>query len=51
VLPKFENPFQVTNTVKKALFSRQAVPKANLEVHEPSETGESDPDHLNTAEK
>jgi hypothetical protein len=51
VIPKFENPFQMPNPVKKALFTRQAPPKANLEAHEPSENNESDPDHLNTAEK
>jgi hypothetical protein len=48
-LPKFENPFKLSDTVKKALFTRNALPKANLEAQEPSEN--SDPDHLNTAEK
>jgi hypothetical protein len=49
--PKFENPFVVQDTVKKALFSRKAAPKATHDAHEPSETNESEADHLNTAEK
>lgn len=48
--PKFENPFIVQDTVKKALFPRKAPPKT-VDAHEPSETNESEVDHLNTAEK
>lgn len=48
--PKFENPFQVQDDVKKALFSRKAHQKA-FDVNEPSETYESEDQNLNTAEK
>lgn len=48
--PKFENPFFVQDNVKKALFSRKAQQKA-ADGMEPSETNESEDQHLNTAEK
>ena len=51
VPPKFENPFQMRNPVKKALFTRQAPPRANLEAQEPSGDNTSEPEQLNTAEK
>lgn len=48
--PKFPNPFVVTDTVKKALFSKKAVGKV-VDANELQESNDSEIDHLNTAEK